>query len=768
MQSIEEMLAASTYPIGTLLKGSKAAVYVIMGGKRRLIVDPQGSLMDFGGVGQIREIADEELARIPKGRRYGTVPDGTLIHLADNGDSLIVAGGQAQEVTEPELLADGSSQPTVDINATQLEDLGLNRSLAVEADGQPVSRQVRIRRYISSLPALPPEPPGPVVLSGSDRQTSFQGIQYNLHDQVVKLTANLNEFTVISPVADAMYPGALIQGQSLVGSRLAPIPLDRAPGTVTVTTDFVSSPTISNASLRVAKPTVQSVTEARRQLISQMNPTTTAGAVSYQTEVARSLEQGMLRLGANYKNAAFEVDAKGRLDTSLETNTVMVNFRQEYYTLVFEPEGSPPNFFADNVRLGDVKKYATQDSPPCYISSVTYGRSLLILFTAKASTTQIEAAVKARLSLGIHSAGAELDSQYKEVLETSQVKVLSTGATGRTTIDLLGDPFGALGAYLGTGADFSLNNPGAPIAYTARYLKDSQVASAALTTDYSETTSVWADDVTRSGFEVYDHRDYGGPVSTGIPVAGGDEVTITASGQLWCGIAFAGKNGPEGWLGYKAGDGFPLIGEVPTRCSQLSSTMSIFALFNASASVAVSGRLACSDTPRTSATACGTSSSSESGARSTSHTPSGQVPTRSLATSRASRVLPQPPVPVRVKRFVIASILLTSTISRSRPMKLVLAEGRLCLAGCGGSSSEGAVGWVCTNLPATISACRARVVAPGSMPRCLLRASRRRWYCASASCCLPQRAYRRIKPACTTSFAGSSLRTFRSTSMADP
>jgi hypothetical protein len=564
MQQLEEMQAAGTYQNGTLLKGSKPPVYIIVDGKRRLVVDPRKSLKDFGGVGQIREIPDEELARIPKGKRYGTVPDGTVIHLVENGDALIVAGGQAQEVTEPELLADGSSQPTVDINATQLEEIGLNRAaLAGEADGQPVSRKVRISRYISSLPALRPEPPGPIVVSRSDRESSFQGVPYKLRDQVVKLTANLNEFTVVNPVADAMYPGALIQGQSLVGSRLAPIPLDRAPGTVTVTTDFVSSPAITNASLRVAKPTVQSITEARRQLISQMNPSSSTGSVIYDTQVARSLEQGMLRLGANYKNAAFEVDAKGRLDTSLETNTVMVNFRQEYYTLVFEPEGSPPNFFADNVRLRDVKKYATQDNPPCYISSVTYGRSLLILFTAQASTKEIEAAVKARLSLDVHSAGLELESQYKEVLETSQVKILSTGATGRTTIDLLGDPFGGLGTYLGTGADFSLNNPGAPIAYTARYLKDSQVASAALTTDYSETTSVWADDVTRSGFEVYDHRNLGGPKSTDIPVAGGDEVTITTNGQLWCGIAFAGKNGPEGWVGYKAGDGFPLKGEVP-------------------------------------------------------------------------------------------------------------------------------------------------------------------------------------------------------------
>src|ERR671920_743850 len=51
---------------------------------------------------------------------------------------------------------------------------------------------------------------------------------------------------------------------------------------------------------------------------------------------------------------------------------------------------------------------------------------------------------------------------------------------------------------------------------------------------------------------------------------------------------------------------------------------------------------------------------------------------RSLATSRARRVLPEPPVPVSVSSLLISSSRLTSSISRSRPMKLLLGAGRLC------------------------------------------------------------------------------------------
>ena len=54
---------------------------------------------------------------------------------------------------------------------------------------------------------------------------------------------------------------------------------------------------------------------------------------------------------------------------------------------------------------------------------------------------------------------------------------------------------------------------------------------------------------------------------------------------------------------------------------------------------------------------------------------------RSRATSKARRVFPEPPAPVRVKSRVVASAWLTSNASSSRPTKLLRAVGRLCWGG---------------------------------------------------------------------------------------
>src|SRR5215212_785791 len=201
------------------------------------------------------------------------------------------------------------------------------------------------------------------------------------------------------------------------------------------------------------------------------------------------------------------------------------------------------------------------------------------------------------------------------------------------------------------------------------------------------------------------------------------------------------------------------------RCSQLSSTRSISLSPKASSRLSRRGRPGCSCTPKVPATTWGTSAPSDSDSSSTSHTPSWYVPTRSLATSKASRVLPQPPVPVRVKSPVIASIPLTSTISRSRPTKVVLGPGRLCLPAYEGPSFKGAVCW---NLPAAILSRKARVVAPGAVPSRLERVSLSRSYCVSASPRLPERAYRRIRPACASSLVGSSYKALCNISAACP
>ena len=85
-----------------------------------------------------------------------------------------------------------------------------------------------------------------------------------------------------------------------------------------------------------------------------------------------------------------------------------------------------------------------------------------------------------------------------------------------------------------------------------------------------------------------------------------------------------------------------------TRCSQLSSTSSVWLAARNSRTTASEGAAGRSKTPSVAATAVITCAGSEVGASSTSHTPSAKRSATSAPTCSASRVLPQPPAPTSV------------------------------------------------------------------------------------------------------------------------
>jgi hypothetical protein len=169
--------------------------------------------------------------------------------------------------------------------------------------------------------------------------------------------------------------------------------------------------------------------------------------------------------------------------------------------------------------------------------------------------------------------------------------------------------------------------------------------------------------------------------------------------------------------------------QAPIRCSQLSTTISMFCGASASASTSSIGRPGCATIRNASHTAQATSSSLVSPASSTSHTPSPDPSSRSAATCKLSRVLPHPPAPVSVTRREAPTKDRTSASSRSRPMNGVSWAGRLFSSAglpsdrSGGNSdrSSAAHSWkIRSGCPRSFSRCRPRSASAtpvGSPPR---------------------------------------------------
>src|SRR5215472_5513398 len=117
--------------------------------------------------------------------------------------------------------------------------------------------------------------------------------------------------------------------------------------------------------------------------------------------------------------------------------------------------------------------------------------------------------------------------------------------------------------------------------------------------------------------------------------------------------------------------------QASSRCSQLSNTSRrrLPARYSVSNDSDSPPDRSC--TPSALKTACVTSSGSRIEASETSQVPSGNPRDISAAARSASRVLPAPPVPVRVSSRVVVSRRFTSRSSCRRPTKLVSSGGRL-------------------------------------------------------------------------------------------
>ena len=131
-----------------------------------------------------------------------------------------------------------------------------------------------------------------------------------------------------------------------------------------------------------------------------------------------------------------------------------------------------------------------------------------------------------------------------------------------------------------------------------------------------------------------------------------------------------------------------------------------------------------------------TKSGSLIGANGTKETPSGKSSRSSVATWSARRVLPTPPVPVRVKRRTSGRCRRVQAAATSclRPMREVSCAGRLCIGAC----------------QASVDCCEVRMggvwseKASGRQAACRARAK---------SCTLPKRCLGSLAKALSTTFS---------------
>ncbi len=299
------------------------------------------------------------------------------------------------------------------------------------------------------------------------------------------LKSNFNDVAILRPTNGIIWPGALVIGnQEMLDGAPDPLTLSRAPMTLRLDLPGIGE----QGNIIVDDPTNSSVQTKIDDALEWWNANAyqegyiNASNSSFESATSYSSKQLSLDVGLNVEWATGSIASQFDFNQSITKRMAMVVFKQVFYTVTMDTPGTPASIFSNDVNLDEVASQIKSDTPPAYVNSVSYGR--IVMF--RMETTNVSTEIDLSAVLKYASTTGTVNSEYDEVLKNSTINIITIGGNAEVASEAVtATGPGSLNSILtGSNAVYSRNNPGVPIAYTIRYLKDNSFAKMGYTTDY--------------------------------------------------------------------------------------------------------------------------------------------------------------------------------------------------------------------------------------------------------------------------------------------
>ncbi len=326
-------------------------------------------------------------------------------------------------------------------------------------------------------------PPRPLPEEVSDDEEAITTCRKVEH----RLSGNIDDIVILDPLHGVVWPGALVKvDDDLVRGTPTPIRCRRAPVWLSIDLPGIGGRGV----FEVEDPSQGTIQAAIDSALDYWNDNQyREGYVSksrskYSSTFVYSAQQLAASLGISYTSLKGSLATQFQTTSSRESTVGMVLFKQVFYTVSFDPPSHPGAVFHPTVTLDEVRGASSAEEPPAYVSSVDYGRILMLRIETSTETLRAEMEAAMRyLSVGVKASGG-----LEKTLSKSKMTVITIGgnaevnarAVDATRIEDLNE------IIKGRNALYSKKNPGQPIAYTIRFLKDGRLAKIGYSTDYTE------------------------------------------------------------------------------------------------------------------------------------------------------------------------------------------------------------------------------------------------------------------------------------------
>jgi hypothetical protein len=348
--------------------------------------------------------------------------------------------------------------------------LGAMTAIAILASGCLSARDAAINDYVDELGKLDvPDPSFEEILD----PTEYESGPYLCTQKTVIQTKLFDTFPVQGSLTGRIYPGALLDGNSLQKGLFNEVPLPRKP--MTLSTNLVQR----NASTVMENPSLSSFRQAQLDLIFEGLDEGQESAPKFvKVQEFSAINESELSLELGFDVSAgvvTNVDVAGQFSFNRENkqSRYLVRIINELYTINIDKPAFASDFFADEVSFADVQRSFGAGNPPVYVDSVIYGRSIYIAVESNFSSQELQAALEAALRSPTVDASLEFGLTARQVLEQSSILGIGIGISLDDQADLgnLKDPE-AIQRLKERQATVSRQSIGEPIAFTVAYLTD--------------------------------------------------------------------------------------------------------------------------------------------------------------------------------------------------------------------------------------------------------------------------------------------------------
>jgi len=284
----------------------------------------------------------------------------------------------------------------------------------------------------------------------------------------VDATEARGDYRTFDPNSEIIWPGNLLQGNSIIKATPDPIVVERAGGTFTI--NLINGSNSLQTQASVDKVNQSNVVSALNKIISNNSGAIPAN-FTYVMQEVESREQLALSMGVNVSTLTVDVNTKLSFSSDKTYNRFLVDFSQIYYTMIYEKPTSYEQVFAPEVTGEDLAPYMSESNPPVYISSVTYGRRFYLLIESTSGVEKLKTSIKASYDAAVSSASMSSNATYVTDLDEVNIKIFAMGGDADAALGAFNGDLTALQAYLQDGGDYF---KAAPLSYVMTSLAHPQ------------------------------------------------------------------------------------------------------------------------------------------------------------------------------------------------------------------------------------------------------------------------------------------------------